>query len=408
MPRHPDPPHGDDRRLAEELRERRPGAVGHVYNVYGPQLFEYAHGLLGDRDLAVEAVRAALLAGRDGPDAVPGPERFRTWLYGLVQDECLGRLEDESTGAAPTVTPPAGAAEQRALALAVQRNLPVAESSVLVGPPRPDGGEGRTAFAAPAPDMPPEFMAAAALEGTSNPQDPGPTDDPVQALVALATPQPDPTALDAHQAAPLPEPATPHGTPVAGEAHRKKDEPSPRVHRARLLLIAVGSAAAVVLTGLLIIAQMPDDGPPPAGAAAAPGTTAPPVPPPSATAPSATPEPKKTKKPERRTTTRPASSGRPRLVIGDSGCRSVAAAGLGGRCSIRLTARGGTVRWSVSSVSGTGVFASGGGTLSSGRSTSVTVTVRPSIRCYTRGGGTGSVAFSPGGQASVSYTCRPG
>jgi hypothetical protein len=54
------------------------------------------------------------------------------------------------------------------------------------------------------------------------------------------------------------------------------------------------------------------------------------------------------------------------------------------------------------------VFASGGGTLSGGESTSVTVTVRPSIRCYTRGGGSGGVAFSPGGQASVTYTCWRG
>jgi hypothetical protein len=74
---------------------------------------------------------------------------------------------------------------------------------------------------------------------------------------------------------------------------------------------------------------------------------------------------------------------------------------------VRLTAVGGTVRWAVASVRSRGgrVSASGGGTLKAGRSATVTVVVRPTVLCYIGGGGGGSVSFSPGGTATISYTC---
>jgi hypothetical protein len=93
--------------------------------------------------------------------------------------------------------------------------------------------------------------------------------------------------------------------------------------------------------------------------------------------------------------------------VSDAGCRNVGAAGLPRSCRLTLTARGGTVRWSVTAIDPgiARVRASGGGTLSSGRSTTVTVVVSPTIGCYIRGRGTGTIGFSPSGTATVTYAC---
>ncbi|MFD0855044.1 hypothetical protein ACFQ07_22575, partial [Actinomadura adrarensis] len=74
--------------MSTALREKRPGAVGYVYNVHGPALIEHANALLGDHDQAVATVRRALVAAREDPDAVPGPDTFRAWLFDLVRTEC--------------------------------------------------------------------------------------------------------------------------------------------------------------------------------------------------------------------------------------------------------------------------------------------------------------------------------
>ncbi|MFC6881972.1 hypothetical protein [Actinomadura yumaensis] len=273
----------DDLRLTEALREQRPGAVGHVYNVYGPELFEYARGMLGEREPAVEAVRAALLKTRVDPDAVPGADGLEEWLRGLVRDECGGRGAKAS------------------------RRWP------------------------------------------------------------------------------------------------------------RLVVAGVAATALTLTAGLLL---MPDDprGPKrnaPVDAAMAPPVPSSPSPSPSRTKKAEKKKPEKTRKakPKKKERARPKPpskpSGRGRLAIGDGGCRGIGVAGLPRTCRVILTARGGPVRWSVASVSSRAgwVSAGGGGTLASGRSAAVTVTVRPTIGCYIRGGGGGSISFAPGGTARVSYTC---
>ncbi|MFB4308930.1 hypothetical protein [Actinomadura sp. GTD37] len=80
------PPLNEDFRLVEALQAQRPGAVGHVYNVYGPELVAYAEELLGDRERAVEAVRDALLGLPK--TRVPDAGTFRDRLYELVRDRC--------------------------------------------------------------------------------------------------------------------------------------------------------------------------------------------------------------------------------------------------------------------------------------------------------------------------------
>ncbi|WP_433328601.1 hypothetical protein [Spirillospora sp. CA-294931] len=90
----------EDARLVDALRRERAGAAGYIYNYYGPRLFDYAHVLVGDRQVAVDAVRAALLRTRHEPGSVPDLDRFRGWLYGLVRGECVRVLTGPSEDAA--------------------------------------------------------------------------------------------------------------------------------------------------------------------------------------------------------------------------------------------------------------------------------------------------------------------
>ncbi|WP_165978607.1 RNA polymerase sigma factor [Actinomadura darangshiensis] len=78
-----------------------------------------------------------------------------------------------------------------------------------------------------------------------------------------------------------------------------------------------------------------------------------------------------------------------------SGCSM----GDGKSCTVRVTAVGGAVSWSVTGTSGE-LEAGGGGRLSSGESAGVRVS-RTNVICW--GHKTGSVSFSSGGSASVGY-----
>jgi RNA polymerase sigma factor (sigma-70 family) len=71
------------------------------------------------------------------------------------------------------------------------------------------------------------------------------------------------------------------------------------------------------------------------------------------------------------------------------------------RCSVAVTANGGPVSWSVTGISGN-ISAGGTGTLQAGQTGYVTVT-RHDIICL--GGGSGSVSFNSGAQASVTWNC---
>lgn len=269
------PPLNEDFRLVEALQAQRPGAVGHVYNVYGPELVTYAEGLLGDHERAVEAVREALvgLRGTDVPDA----GAFRDWLYEAVRDRCRS-----------------GPRRKRGLVVIGGAAAAVALTGGMLALFEATGPEAKPSAAPP---------------------------------VAMTTPE-----------SPTPSAAP---TPASEDEVKEKDEPKPTKKAA---------------------------------------------------------EPKRTRK---------VPSGPGRLAVDDSGCRGVRAAGVPARCYIRLTAVGGTVRWSVASVRDTAgrVSAGGAGTLRAGRSASVAVTVRPTVLCYIGGRGSGTVSFAPGGTATVTYTC---
>lgn len=71
------------------------------------------------------------------------------------------------------------------------------------------------------------------------------------------------------------------------------------------------------------------------------------------------------------------------------------------RCSVAVTANGGPASWRVTGISGN-ISAGGSGTLQAGQTGHVTVT-RHDIICL--GGGSGSVWFNSGAQASVTWDC---
>ncbi|MEV5711424.1 sigma-70 family RNA polymerase sigma factor [Actinoallomurus sp. NPDC052274] len=83
--------------MAQELRTGDTSALAQIYTIYAPRLFDYCHALLRDEDLAAEALRDSLIAAQAHIDRLREPERFRSWLYALVRNECLRRLRDPQT-----------------------------------------------------------------------------------------------------------------------------------------------------------------------------------------------------------------------------------------------------------------------------------------------------------------------
>lgn len=120
--------------------------------------------------------------------------------------------------------------------------------------------------------------------------------------------------------------------------------------------------------------------------------------------PSATPSPSRTRA-SRTPSTRPPLQSPPDRDSPEPprrGSLSVEGCSMDGRessCNIRITASGGPVNWRVTDTSG-GLAAGGAGRLSPGESANVTVR-RTNFFCI--GDRTGSVSFSPGGTARVSY-----
>ena len=181
-------------------------------------------------------------------------------------------------------------------------------------------------------------------------------------------------------------------------------EPPVRLNR---WLVAAGVAAGAVLTTLMLVLVESTDGDGAPPAAAPPVRSIPPATPPASPAPAPSREQERATAPdaEPRETAGADKPGRLSVEAGD--CAGVRAAGLPARCTIRLTATGGAVKWSVSSVRSRDarISADGGGRLAEGRSASVPVTVRPRLLCFVDGSGSGTVSFAPGGTATVTYTC---
>ncbi|MCW2944034.1 MAG: polymerase, sigma-24 subunit, subfamily [Actinoallomurus sp.] len=84
----------EDRRMAQALRAGDSTALAEIYDVYAPRLFDYCHALLRDEDLAADALHDSLIATQEHIAKLREPERFRSWLYAVVRNECLRQLDD--------------------------------------------------------------------------------------------------------------------------------------------------------------------------------------------------------------------------------------------------------------------------------------------------------------------------
>lgn len=84
----------EDRRLAQALRDGDSLALAEIYDFYAPRLFDYSHALLRDQDLAADALHDSLIATQQHIVKLREPERFRSWIYAIVRNECLRQLAD--------------------------------------------------------------------------------------------------------------------------------------------------------------------------------------------------------------------------------------------------------------------------------------------------------------------------
>jgi RNA polymerase sigma factor (sigma-70 family) len=84
----------EDRRLAQALRDGESTALAEIYDFYAPRLFDYCHALLRDQDLAADALHDSLIATQQHIGKLREPERFRSWVYAIVRNECLRQLAD--------------------------------------------------------------------------------------------------------------------------------------------------------------------------------------------------------------------------------------------------------------------------------------------------------------------------
>ncbi|MCB0908287.1 MAG: sigma-70 family RNA polymerase sigma factor [Nocardioidaceae bacterium] len=85
-----------DAELVERVRAGDRDAFGQVYERYADRLFDFAHGMLRQREDAADAVADSFVTMAERLDQLRDPSRLRPWLYAVVRRECLRRLKARS------------------------------------------------------------------------------------------------------------------------------------------------------------------------------------------------------------------------------------------------------------------------------------------------------------------------
>jgi RNA polymerase sigma factor (sigma-70 family) len=79
----------DGQQTVAALRSGDEHSLGSVYDAYAPRLYDYAFGLLRDREGAEDAVHDALLVAIGRADTLREPKRVTAWLYAIIRNECI-------------------------------------------------------------------------------------------------------------------------------------------------------------------------------------------------------------------------------------------------------------------------------------------------------------------------------
>ena len=88
------------------LRAGDAAGITAVHDAYAARLYDYAYGMLADREAAEDAVHDALLvaAGRIG--SLRETQRVATWLYALTRNECLRQARRSRIASQPRQADP--------------------------------------------------------------------------------------------------------------------------------------------------------------------------------------------------------------------------------------------------------------------------------------------------------------
>jgi DNA-directed RNA polymerase specialized sigma24 family protein len=90
-----------DGALAAALVDGDPDGLARTCRIYADRLYTYCYGLLGDPDLAADALHDSLLLASQFAGRLADRHRLRPWLYALARNECLRRTGNRLRHAVP-------------------------------------------------------------------------------------------------------------------------------------------------------------------------------------------------------------------------------------------------------------------------------------------------------------------
>ncbi|MGH3392335.1 MAG: RNA polymerase sigma factor [Actinomadura sp.] len=80
--------------MAQALHNGDADALAQIFDRHASRLYDYAHALLRDQESAADAVHDGLLSAQAHIGRLRQHELFRGWLYALVRNESLRRMND--------------------------------------------------------------------------------------------------------------------------------------------------------------------------------------------------------------------------------------------------------------------------------------------------------------------------
>jgi RNA polymerase sigma-70 factor (ECF subfamily) len=86
-----------DATLLGKLQDGDHRAFAALYHRYKQQLYGFCVRMLGDRDSAKDVLQASFLKLFERSGQIQDPERFRSWLFSVVRNDCLSAMRRQGT-----------------------------------------------------------------------------------------------------------------------------------------------------------------------------------------------------------------------------------------------------------------------------------------------------------------------